>query len=155
MTFLGKLVKAHPQIENHRGRQGVGIINISSVVGPILKSLSNRGAVDVATLRVSGPVIAIFGIKAVVVLSKDRLFVANAMIDAGEPRAVFFVANHIREIVALRAIVSSGGIRQRVELKQGRRCLIEEGGRNDVARWSSGAGSRTAKGRADYVAAAG
>ena len=125
MTFLRELVEAYPQIENHGVRQCVCIVNVSPVIGPILKPLSYRSAVDVATLRVCGPVIPVFRVKAVVVLSKKLLLVAKPMVNASEPGAVFFMTNDIREVIVLRTVRGTGKIRQRVILEQGYGRLIE------------------------------
>ncbi len=47
-----------------------------------------------------------------IVLAEDRLVVADAMIDARQPRAIILMAQLIREEVVLRAVADSGDIRQ-------------------------------------------
>ena len=62
------------------GVDRVRVVDVAAVVGAILKTARDRKTVDYA-----GPVLAIFGIEAVIVLAEDRLVRADAMIDARQP----------------------------------------------------------------------
>src|SRR5207253_10939816 len=110
------------------------VINVAAIISSIFESLSNRGAINEAGLIVRCPVVAILGIKAVIVLTKDRLAIANLVIDARQPGPVFLVSDDIGKIIVLRAIGRAGNIRQRKVLKQGDRDRVEKTRGNDVAR---------------------
>src|SRR6266568_3686177 len=117
MPLLGKLVKADAKIEYRPRRNHVRVINVATIIRAIFESLSNRGAVDKASLIVRRPVVAILGIKAVIVLPKDRLAIADLVIDTGKPGPVFLVADDVGKIIVLRAVGCAGNVRQRKVLR--------------------------------------
>src|SRR5260221_3693549 len=133
MAFLSKLIEAHPQVKHHRRTKTVRVVNIPAIIRSIFKALSNRGSVYKATRGVCGPVVAILWIKAVIILAKDKLLIADAMIKASEPGAGFLMPNQIRAIITLGAISSARKVRQRVILDQRHGDGIEQARRVYVA----------------------
>ena len=83
MSFLGELVKAHAHVEHHVGRKHVGVIDVAAIIRSIFEPLGDRRAADIAGLIVSRPVVTILRIETVIVLAKNGLLAADAVIDAG------------------------------------------------------------------------
>src|SRR5207244_11145785 len=127
-SFLCEPVKADANIQNPRVRQRVCIVQVTAVVGSIFKTLGDGKVVYHA-----GPILPILRIKAVIVLSEDRLLGADPMIDARQPGPVVLMPNLIREEVVLRAIRDSRNIRQGIILNQRRSHRLEQAGWDDSA----------------------
>ena len=61
-----------------------------------------------------------------IILSKNRLLVADFVIDAREPCSIFLMPDDVGKIIILRPIGRASSVRQGIELELGKRDWTEK-----------------------------